>query len=403
MTAPQGELADQALAAFSLAAPITDQPSRTVSVPEPNEKWPLPYGEAWVFRGEGNDEIIRPVLMADGFNVGKSELDKFAQGLDADFPLLSTLRAQQRDVILIGFDERSASITVNADTVIAAIHRTLAQRIGNARLTVGGFSMGGLVTRYALAKLENDERIDHETGLYLSFDSPHRGASVPVGIQAFAHLIPFPNKFAKQMNSPAARQLLWQHYDPATKEIGVAPERTAFLAELERVGNWPRMPRLIGVANGRGDGIGLPEVKPGDVALELKKSYKGSTFSITAQGNGAKAADLYRAFPKEEQHVTTDGFPELDGAPGGTLHTYKILADTLKDTEALKHPNICFVPTVSAVAVRDIATQADLYAKVDDIDPNESELDDFLVSSSTTGHTIVTEELATWLVNRLPE
>ncbi|MEU5279537.1 hypothetical protein AB0G87_24360 [Streptomyces asoensis] len=400
------ETAEPNAGTFTLGAPPTAASPTAVTVPD-HEEWPLPNGFAWVFPGEGDGGgIRRPVIMADGFNLGRSELDKLYQGLEGgEFPLVSELRRRGRDVILLGFDERSASILTNAETATAAIMRASAEQLGDARLVVGGFSMGGIVTRYALARLEM-QRMDHRTGLYFSWDSPHRGASIPVGVQAFAYFIPFPNDFAKQMNSPAARQMLWRHYDKDTGKIGVAPERTEFLAELERVGDWPRIPRLLGLANGRGDGVGLPEVKPGEVALRVDGIYPGTTFYTQAQGDDVTAAYLNRRLPQAEKTITTNGFPELDGAPGGTLHTYEILAETLRKlggTVDLRHEDVCFVPSVSAVAVRDIEKQSDLYVNIDELSPDESEFDDFVLSSTTTPHTAVSEELCTWLLDRLPD
>ncbi|MER8268208.1 MULTISPECIES: esterase/lipase family protein [Streptomyces] len=400
------ETSEPNVGAFTLGGPLAVEPAGPVEVPE-HEEWPLPNGFAWVFPGEGNrGGIVRPVIMADGFSLGRSKLDVLYHGLEAGgFPFISELRRRGRDVILVGFEERSASILENAETVVAAILRTSAEQLGDARLTVGGFSMGGIVTRYALAKLET-QRMDHRTALYFSYDSPHRGASIPVGVQAFSHFIPFPNDFARQMNSPAARQMLWQHYDKDTEKITVAPERAEFLDALERVGTWPRIPRIIGVANGRGDAIGLPDVKPGEVALRIDRIYPGTTFYTQAQGADVTAAYLNRRFPKAERTVATDDFPELDGAPGGTLHTYKILSGAMEKLGGkidLRHEDVCFVPTVSAVAVRDIGKQDDLYVNVDELAPEESELDDFLCSSTTTAHTAITEELCTWIMDRLPD
>ncbi|NEB57772.1 alpha/beta hydrolase [Streptomyces griseus] len=400
------ETSEPNVGAFTLGGPLAVEPAGPVDVPE-HEEWPLPNGFAWVFPGEGNrGGIVRPVIMADGFSLGRSKLDVLYHGLEAGgFPFISELRRRGRDVILVGFEERSASILENAETVVAAILRTSAEQLGDARLTVGGFSMGGIVTRYALAKLET-QRMDHRTALYFSYDSPHRGASIPVGVQAFSHFIPFPNDFARQMNSPAARQMLWQHYDKDTEKITVAPERAEFLDALERVGTWPRIPRIIGVANGRGDAIGLPDVKPGEVALRIDRIYPGTTFYTQAQGADVTAAYLNRRFPKAERTVATDDFPELDGAPGGTLHTYKILSGAMEKLGGkidLRHEDVCFVPTVSAVAVRDIGKQDDLYVNVDELAREESELDDFLCSSTTTAHTAITEELCTWIMDRLPD
>ncbi|MER5749816.1 hypothetical protein [Streptomyces sp. NPDC002088] len=388
---------------FTLADPVAAEPPHPIKVPD-HEEWPLPNGFAWVFLGSGNSEITRPVIIADGFNLGRSELDKLYQFLDGgEYPFLTELHRRGRDVILLGFEERTASIMDNAQAAEAVIMETIGRRVGNTRLVVGGFSMGGMVTRYALAKLET-QRMDHQTAVYFSYDTPHRGATIPVGVQAFSYFIPFPgNDFERQMNSDAARQMLWQHYDKDTGKIQVAKERKDFLAALNRFGGWPQIPRKIAVANGRADGIGLPDVPPGEVALRLDKIYPGTTFYTQAQGDDVTVAYLYRKFPEAEDTITTDSFPELDGAPGGTLHTYKILADAMKKfgaTVDLRHEDVCFVPSVSAVAIRDIEKQDDLYAKIKDLDPGESELDDFLCSSTTTEHTVVTEELGSWLIDR---
>jgi hypothetical protein len=63
---------------------------------------------------------------------------------------------------------------------------------------------------------------------------------------------------------------------------------------------------------------------------------------------------------------------------------------------------VCFVPSVSAVAIRDIEKQDDLYAPIEEEGLQESELDEFLCSSTTTAHTAITQELCTWLMDRLP-
>lgn len=399
------ETTEPNVGSFTLGGPLTAETAATVQVPE-HEEWALPHGFAWVFPGEGNHGgLVRPVILADGFSLGRSRLDSLYQGLDGDYPFISELRRRGRDVILLGFDERSASILENARAAEAVIMRTIAEQLGDTRLVVGGFSMGGIVTRYALAKMET-QRMDHRTGLYFSYDSPHRGASIPVGVQAFSHFIPFPNDFARQMNSPAARQMLWRHYDKETGKIDVAPERREFLAALDRVGGWPQIPMTIGVANGRADGVGLPEVKPGEVALRISRIYPDTTFYTQAQGDDVTVAYLNRRLPKAKKTITTDGFPELDGAPGGTLHTYKILAEAMEKLGGkaeLRHEEVCFVPSVSAVAIRDVESQDDLYVDISELDADSSEFGDFRCSSTTTAHTAITEELCTWIMDRLTD
>ncbi|MGW0884241.1 esterase/lipase family protein [Streptomyces sp. NPDC002671] len=401
----QDEKAEQSVGELTLAGPLSTPPTELpYPVPAPDERWQLPNGFAHVFYGERNQGIVRPVIMADGFNLGRSDLQWLYAGLDRDYPLISELRRRGRDVILLGFEERAASILDNAETATAAIMRTIAEQLSDTRLMVGGFSMGGMITRYALARMEA-QRMDHRTGVYFSYDTPHRGAVIPVGLQAFSHFIPVSNPFARQMNSPAARQMLWRHYDPKTGEIGIAPERTRFLAQLEQIGYWPRIPRLLALANGRGDGTG-PAIPPGETALKVDRIYPGTTFYTQAQGRDVIVAELKRRFPKAEKTIKTSGFPELDGAPGGTLRSYGILADTLKKFGAsvdLKHEDVCFVPSVSAVSIRDIDQQKDLYANIDNLSPDESDVDDFVCSSTTTAHTAITEELGYWLLDRLPD
>ncbi|MET9293676.1 hypothetical protein [Streptomyces sp. NPDC003077] len=404
MSQPGGN-PEQYVGAFTLAGPLDAAPvPLPYPVPEPDDVWTLPGGTAHVFRGEGNQGIVRPVIMADGFSLGPSDLTWLYAALNRDFPFLTELRRRGRDVILLGYGERSASLLDNARTATACIRRAVTERIGSARLVVGGFSMGGLVTRYALTRMES-RRTDHETAVYFSYDSPHRGAVVPIGLQAFSHFIPGKNDFARQMNSPAARQMLWRHYDPTTRKTGVAPERTEFLRHLHEIGGWPRIPQRFGVANGRGDGTGLA-IPPGDVTLVVRKIFPGTTFYAQAQGHNAVVAELKRRLPWAQRTITTDDFPELDGAPGGTLASFGILADALREKGAevdLRHEEVCFVPSVSAVAIRDLDDNQDLYTDINALDPSESELDDFLCSSATTGHAAATEELCTWLLDRLPD
>lgn len=183
----------------------------------PSTVWDLPGGTAWVYYGEGNTGLVRPVIFADGFSMGPSELEFSWEIMEfGDYALISELRRRGHDVILLGYQERSASILDNSRTARAAILRAIEERQGDTPLAVGGFSMGGLVTRHALAKLET-EGVDHQTALYFSYDSPHRGAWIPIALQAFAHYIKdLDSRFSDQINSPAAQQLLWRHIEGGT-------------------------------------------------------------------------------------------------------------------------------------------------------------------------------------------
>jgi hypothetical protein len=384
--------------------------------PSPNEIWDLPGGTAWVFYADGNDHLTRPVIMADGFNSGPSTIAFSWAGLElGGYRMISELRGRGRDVIIVGFAERSASILDNAQAVEEAIFRAIGQRRGDAPLAVGGFSMGGLITRYALADLEF-KRMDHQTAVYWSYDSPHRGAWIPISLQAFAHYAKARNidgSFSDQINSPAAQQLLWRHIP----EWNAVPEesklRTEFRTALERVGGWPRRPRLIGVANGVSSGTGTG-LQPGAVALQGNGlAITPTRLYIQSPGENALVADLRILIPlyplEARDHVRTPALPEIDGAPGGTLEGFGILVDVLAGLPPIAGTaavapirSHCFVPTVSAIAIRDVDTDENLYANIDELSAADSELDEFKCAAQNEEHTKITEELCTWIFNRLP-
>lgn len=376
--------------------------------PPPHQVWELPGGTAWVYYAEGHDRLRRPVIIADGFNSGPSNIDMTWEVLDwRDYAFLSQLRRRGHDVVVVGFQERSASILDNARAVTEAVLRAIAERAGDTPLTVGGFSMGGIVTRYALARMES-EGDDHQTALYYSYDSPHRGAWIPLGLQAFAHYMrPLDDRFSAQINSPASRQMLVQHLENWDAEHGTDKERTEFLAELERVGGWPARPRKIGVANGVGTGQGNG-VTAGANALRGKGLAITGTNLLTESREARDLVAQLRLITLRKPEVFSGEIPDIDSAPGGTLQGFGILGDALNKFTALglgTEVNIrahCFVPAVSAVAVRDIAARDDLYVPVNTLPEDEFELDEWKLASQNEEHTRMTEELGSWIIERLP-
>ncbi|MFE0174125.1 esterase/lipase family protein [Streptomyces sp. NPDC059002] len=409
-TEPYEPTEQQISEAWRSAAHVTLAPGPreiTEAAPEPDDEWTLPGGTAWVYLADAKQGLTRPVILSDGFNSGPSELDFSWEVLErGPYPLISELRARGRDVVLLGFDERSASILDNAHVARAAILEAIARRKGQHPLVVGGFSMGGLVTRYALAKMEHDDE-NHETKLYFSYDSPHRGAWIPIALQSFAHYIRRLNSaFSNQMNSPAARQLLWQHIAEWGDSPETDKERGTFLAELERVGGWPAKPKKIGVANGvrSGEGNGIA---PGERAFHGRGLAITGTHLYTQPAGEDQLVAQLRVVTLRKPRIRTSGLPEIDGAPGGTLEGFGILADELNKIPAFiglgstaDERAHCFVPTASAVALRDIDTHEKLYEPF--ADSEKSELDEYLCASQNEGHTLITEELCTWILDRLP-
>lgn len=94
------------------------------------------------------------------------------------------------DLVYIDWSNSLVSIQDNAELLIKCI-----QRINEIKADAGstsknvlmGQSMGGLIARYALKRMESLE-IKHEVSTYVSHDAPHLGANVPVG---FFYLIQY--------------------------------------------------------------------------------------------------------------------------------------------------------------------------------------------------------------------
>ncbi|MEU9268459.1 hypothetical protein AB0E04_23805 [Streptomyces sp. NPDC048251] len=391
-------------------------------------KWdlrnPATSGTAWVFYSSSDQTAVqRPVILSDGFAPGASNGRQLYDGLEnGAYPFISTLREAGFDVVLLGYADRTASIPDNAAVAIECIMRTIADRVGDAPLTVGGFSMGGLVTRYALAKMER-QRMSHETATYLSYDTPHCGAWLPLGVQAFAHFLKehwgsdnqLLSAYSDLVNSPAARQMLRWHLATATDTTldvaaGQHQDRTDFLNALERMGDWPQIPRLLGVANGTGTGTGnsIPADDAAMAALGPNVSAQ-----LRTQGPGRQTVAQMAEAREAPVSINTTGFPELDGAPGGLFPKAPLLGDAANfgmaamlaglvngDPAELTHNTSTFVPTISAVASADIDDHNALYSKVE---REESRLHDFLCATSNEGHTVMTRELGEWIVAKLQE
>ncbi|WP_354637356.1 esterase/lipase family protein [Kitasatospora camelliae] len=408
-----------------LWGPVSPEPRSAISsAPEPHEEWPLNGGTAWVYYSPLNRrQLIRPVILSDGFSSGSSKLDQLWEGLEenGDFRFISELHATGRDVIILGYEDRTASIKDNADTAIDCIRRALSERVGRSKLVVGGFSMGGLITRYALAKMEQDPALpDHEASLHLSYDSPHHGGWLPVSLQAFIHFAtdqwsedPIVGEslrlFSGLLNSPAAKQMARWHIAKVDDTPAPAPERVTFLRELDELGGWPRNVRRIGVANGVDTGTGNGVTAGATAVRGDGETLKDTWLKIQAQGDQV-VARLQRT-GGEPILVRTSGLPEIDGAPGG-LFTLPLptgdpgsfgLAGLLMtflrntvDQDVIR--TSCFIPSISAVAAGDIADPKALYTP---ITPDTSELDAFLCASRNEGHTTMTEELGAWIVNEI--
>ncbi|HEV2640651.1 MAG TPA: hypothetical protein VGX23_36340 [Actinocrinis sp.] len=433
LTAAKGEKENPAdLKAFAKALKpgvwLAPPPAPTAKAArKPDAVWELrsarPYrqevaqGTAAVYYARGHENgLVKPFIFADGFNYGPSDLDALWTHFNASYTkgahgFLDQLLESGIDVILLGFEERHTYIQANAGVAISAINRAIAERTGSQPLIVGGVSMGGIITRYALAEMEH-EGIDHQTATYLSWDSPHNGAWIPLVLQQMAYFFeavptadPDAVKQAELIRSPAAQQLLWAWVPDAKYHGPVATSsdlRKQFLAELEAYGQFPARPRKLGVANGTANGVGR-DLPPGGVVFDWKLPLVASAKALFQPELGEHQPIGEMKMLGQIRRGNTSQVPALDGAPGGTLDSFGLIADALKAEILPEYRSGCFVPTVSAVALDydPVKWDVDPYQNIHDLSPEKSHLDDFQCDHENTMHSEVTETLVNWVVKHI--
>ncbi|MDA9127440.1 T9SS type A sorting domain-containing protein [Flavobacteriaceae bacterium] len=364
------------------------------------------FGEPQAYLGQGEYEIFldnvdgvldRPVIVLDGFDPGDG------RGIGALYASLSyggqnladELRNLGFDIVVLnapnyvtdGYEIGGGGdfIQRNAMVLIALIQELNAQKQGEEELVVLGPSMGGLIARYALAYMEQ-EGLPHETRLYLSFDSPHRGANIPIALQYlinyFAVVGGDPMAQATVdfvLNSTAAKQMLVDHLsghllagsdleqDPNLLLPEGAPNfRDEFQQELDALG-FPQNVRNVTMINGAVDGtnIGSPgmEVVNTSIEVDALTDIDIALYFTPEAGQNITVTDVATFFigipvstfsADAQSPATSDG---VDSAPGGTGNISAALAGgggspVLQEfIDALNQDEYSFIPTMSALAI----------------------------------------------------
>src|SRR5690606_2770083 len=263
--------------------------------------------------------------------------------------LADLVRNEGFDVVILNFPTYTSSS--NGTTVIdggadfiqrnAMIRVELIETIndlktGTAQNVVIGPSMGGLISRYALRYMEQNS-LEHDTRLYISFDSPHLGANVPIGLQyLFNYMVngdpeieavePLVNGL---LNSAAAKQMLTDHYlshvgnDGYTQTAGShlplgAPNfRNAFQDELNAMG-FPQNVRNVSIANG--SGTGAQTESPGATIMDATIDT-GTQFGLATRA----LVDL-KFTPNASQTITvTDFAGQVNFFGWNDVYTYEAI------------------------------------------------------------------------------
>lgn len=323
---------------------------------------PVARAQAYVIRHRDRPRITRPLLMVEGFpgNYPWPVIARYAS--QSDF--LCKLFNHGHDIVLVRFPDGPQRLEANAYALIALIQSVIAEREGNHPLIVGGFSMGGLIARYALAYMEHERRSDptrphHQTSRFFTVDTPHEGANLAVAVQALAQGVRGDEREAKLMATPAAQQLLLTWINPLPwhdgQQFGPSPLRLEFLRELERVGSMPReLEDTIAIANGAGDG--RQHSVPGALAMKYACTlwFYADCYTQPRNTAGMTVVQFRNGGPTYRFH-STEGSRGVDSAPGGLPEEaiYRRVHDAVPRgvVKELKIENACFIPTTSALAI----------------------------------------------------
>ena len=158
-------------------------------------------------------------------------------------------------MIYLNFDRGGADINDNARVVrrlLELLNDDDDLFVGSGPIGIIGESMGGVISRIALREMELDG-VRHNVNVFVSFDSPHRGANVPVGFQEMLEIVDDNwlidvlniaedaiDEANTALNSPAARQLLLRYRGPNPH-----PDYRTLQARLDQLG----FPRNGGIRN----------------------------------------------------------------------------------------------------------------------------------------------------------
>ncbi|WP_430466712.1 T9SS type A sorting domain-containing protein [Winogradskyella ouciana] len=393
------------------------------------------YGEAVNYPGEGEYEIFlspdnildKPIIVVDGFDPGDARdipglysLLDFT-GSSGTQNLADLVRAQGFDVVILNFPvyirtadgatvdggadfmERNAMLLVELLDII----NTAKTANSPEENVIIGPSMGGIITRYALNYMEANT-LDADTRLYISFDSPHHGANVPIGLQhqlnylAFNDLNPVPEVqplINSLLKSPAARQLLVDHFEPhlqsgSTVEFDPAltlpqphPFRTTFEASINSFtsNGFPQNTRNVSIINGSGIGStylaadGITPITNGFTIVDTSIPVDGpfgpidvevEIYMTPAAGTAQQISRFYApVFPpfivvESTASSGTTNFDGVDSAPGGLFDLSGLTGDlggggglAAEFLAALQIDKFSFIPSVSALAL-DITDEA---------------------------------------------
>ncbi len=393
----------------ALAAPLPNDTLHVTGV--------IPYlggvasGDAYVYLAPGRTALLNPAIVIEGFDLDNSMNWDELYALLNQQNLLEDLRADGYDAVVLNFTDATDYIQRNAFLLVELLQELRAAVAPQTSFALAGASMGALVSRYALAYMEG-HAMPHPVRTWISFDGPHLGADIPLGIQHWVKFFSGQSTDAafllSRLDRPAAKQMLVYQYGSTSGTTAQPdPLRATFVSDMTAAGEWPALPRKVAVANGSGTGVGEP-FAPGAQIIQWTYSdlLVGIRGNIWAVPNATPQTKIFDGsvrilFSTTNQVVNVVGTKPYDDAPGGWRSTMSDMDQTpapYGDIVAL-YPNHCFIPTMSALAY----DSPDLFHAVSgDVDPlAHTPFDVVYWPTTNQEHVAITAENAAWLKSEI--
>ena len=198
---------------------------------------------------QGN--LNKPLLIVEGIDLSDDTHPYVNYGRLGDLALQA--RNDGYDVAVISFQDPLSSIRQHEEVLRRALQLVHDLKEDTSQPTaVAGLSRGGVVARYALAKME-ENGTPHHTSLFLSYDAPQRGANINLNLQQAIFgsgrvADNAPQDVKEQLDSQAVRELLIDHSEHSSP----TEQETLFneIRDLNGGTGYPAGPRLVTWSNG---------------------------------------------------------------------------------------------------------------------------------------------------------
>ncbi len=424
--------------------------------------------------------LKKPIVIIDGFDPFDRRKIQDSDNLDPDLSeeehisiedlmtykdnfgdsesLIGKLRALGYDVVIVNhpiYEDVATGKTIDggADYIERnamahiALYQYLNQSIynngSNEQLTIMGPSMGGQISRYALAYME-EHNLEHNTKLWVSIDSPHLGANIPMGAQSNIYFLGYVygDQIAKDqydflLNSPAGKQQLLLQFSNANTNLPPYFQQyhSNLEANLPSFKGFPQLPRKVAISNGSlNKGINSPAQKVLDIRgfkdfLGMSvKGFQNEQWFLKNTGQQKKifygmfkeldSGWIYASLTTTEMTTRFTNplvYGALDAVQGGMADSHgDIKIEIEKNLEKLINngdldrmslrtyiPNHSFVPTVSALAFKNPNFNWRNNIDRDLTCTNEIPFDTYYAPIDNEVHVSFTQESVNWLFQEL--